>query len=333
MCDWRGRLAHELAALDLPPERRNELVEELALDLEERSRSARLAAASEEEADVEAWAGLGSLNDLRTRLAHVPRWAEAVKAAREAPPGARGGGTALSGLGQDLRLALRSLRRSPGSSATALLTLALGIGANTTLFGVVDALFLTSLPVRAPEVWRGVRQGLQRPLSGSTSYLDFEDLRRQPHLFESLVAYSIEAAALSTAGEPVRVWCELVSGNFFPSLSVAMSMGRPLGPPDDREDTEPAVVISHGLWERRLGADPAVIGRHLNISGTAFAIVGVAPPGFAGLTRGLRAEAWIPLALRGSQPRIRAPAGPRTPLPFRCRPAAARSRDSRRPGT
>jgi putative ABC transport system permease protein len=300
MRDWRGRLARNLAGLELPPERLSELVEELALDLEERWRSARLAGASEEEADIGAWAGLGSLDDLRTRLAHLPRWAAAEKAAREVPPGASRGRTVLSGLGHDLRLALRSLRRSPGFTATALLTLALGIGANTTLFGVVDALFLAPLPVREPErVVMVYTSDFSGPAYGSTSYPDFEDLRRQPHLFESLAAYSLEAAALSTGGDPVRVWCELVSGDFFPSLSVVMSLGRPLGPSDDREDAEPAVVISHGLWERRLGADPAAIGRRLDISGTALTIVGVAPPGFAGLTRGLSAEAWIPLALRG----------------------------------
>jgi predicted permease len=300
MRDWRGRLERELSGLDLPPERLHDLVEELALDLEDRSRSARLAGASEEEADARAWAGLGSLDELRTRLASVQHWSQAERDARDAPPGASWGWLAFSGLGQDLRLAIRSLRRSPGFTAVALLTLALGIGANTTLFGVVDALYLTPLPVREPErVAMVYTSDYSGPRYGASSYPDFQDLRSQPHLFESLAAYTFEAAALSTGEEPARVWCELVSADYFPSLSVAMQLGRPLGPGDDRESAEPAVVIGHGLWQRRLAGDPAVLGRRLQISGTDFTIVGVAPPGFMGLTRGLAAEAWVPLAMRG----------------------------------
>lgn len=300
MRDWRGWLERELFGLDLPPERLNDLVEELAQDLEQRSRSARLAGASEEEADAKAWVGLGSLDELRTRLERLPAWSNAEREAREAPAGAGWGQKAVSGLGQDLRLAMRALRRSPGFTAVALLTLAIGIGANTTLFGVVDALYLTPLPVREPErVAMVYTSDFSGPRYGSASYPDFEDLRSQPGLFESLAAYALEAAALSTDDEPARVWCELVSGDFFPTLSVAMPLGRPLGPEDDREGAEPTVVISHGLWQRTLAGDPAVVGRRLEISGTAFTVVGVAPPGFMGLTRGLAAEAWIPLALRG----------------------------------
>ena len=300
MREWRGRLERALAGLRLPPERLSDLVEELAQDLEERWRSARLAGASEEEADAKAAAELGSLDELRARLERLPGATEARRGEREAPPGASGGRTALSGLGQELRLAVRSLRRSPGFTVVALLTLAVGIGVNTTLFDVVDALYLTPLPVAEPErVVMVYTSDFSGPRYGSSSYPDFEDLRRQPRLFASLAAYTLEAAALSTGGEPARVWCELVSGGFFPSLSVAIPLGRPLGPDDDRDAAEPALVISHGLWQRRLGGDPAVLGRRLDISGTAFTVVGVAPPGFTGLTRGVAAEAWIPLAFRG----------------------------------
>jgi macrolide transport system ATP-binding/permease protein len=299
MRDCRGRLERELAALALPPERLNDLVEELAQDLEERRRSAHLAGASEEEAAASAWAGLGSLDELRERLSRLSGWSDGERDVREAPPGASRGPISLGGLGQDLRLAFRLLRRSPAFTATALLILALGIGANTTLFGVVDALFLTPLPVREPErVVMVYTSDFSGPRYGTSSYPDFEDLRSEPHLFESLAAYTLEAAALSTGEEPVRVWCEMVSGGFFASLSVPMELGRPLGPGDDDKGADPAAVISHGLWRRRLAGDPGVLGRHAELSGTVFTIVGVAPPAFTGLTRGLAAEAWIPLALR-----------------------------------
>jgi putative ABC transport system permease protein len=300
MRDWRGRLERELAGLDLPPERLNDLVEELAQDLEERSRGARMAGASEEDADAKAWAGLGSLEELRARLERLQGWSDAEREARDVPLGAGWGRRTFNGLGQDLRLAIRSLRRSPGFTAIALLTLAIGIGANTTLFGVVDALYLTPLPVREPErVAMVYTSDYSGPRYGTSSYPDFGDFRSQPGLFESLAAYTLEAAALSTGEEPARVWCELVSADFFPSLSVAMQLGRPLGPGDDRESAEPAVVISHGLWQRRLAGDSAVLGRRVEISGTPFTIVGVAPPSFTGLSRGLAAEAWVPLAMRG----------------------------------
>jgi hypothetical protein len=138
----------------------------------------------------------------------------------------------------------------------ALLTLGLGIGANTTLFGLVNALLLTPLPVSAPErVVVVFTSDFSGPRCGASSHPDFEDLRDQPQLFESLAAYSFEAVALTTDREPARVWSELVSGGFFPTLDIPMALGRPLGPEDDAEGAMPAVVISHG---RGSGAWPGI---------------------------------------------------------------------------
>ena len=205
----------------------------------------------------------------------------------------------LSGLVQDVRLALRSLYRSPGFTVVALLTLALGIGANVTLFSVVSAVFLAPLPVADPErVVMVYTSDFSGPRFGASSYPDFEDLRAEPQLFESLAAYGLEAAALTTDREPARVWCELVSGDYFPALSVRTVLGRPLGPDDDLAAAVPAVVISQGLWRRRLAADPSVLGRTLTLSGTAFTVVGVVAEPFTGLSRGVAAEAWLPLAHR-----------------------------------
>jgi predicted permease len=299
MPDWRERLNRELAGLAVPPERLQDLVEELAQDLEERSRGARVAGATEEQADAEAWAGLGSLPDLRARLQDLHGWSAAQREERETPVGREMRSSALNGLGQDLRHALRSLRRSPGFTSVALLTLALGIGANTTLFGLLSAFFLTPLPVSEPDrVVALYTSDYSGPRYGASSYPDFEDLRDQPHLFESLAAYSFEAAALTTDREPARVWSELVSGSYFSLLSVRMALGRPLLPADDAEGAPAAVVIGHGLWQRRLAGDASVLGRPLVLSGTAFTVVGVAPEGFTGLTRGVAAEAWVPLAMR-----------------------------------
>jgi macrolide transport system ATP-binding/permease protein len=205
----------------------------------------------------------------------------------------------LSGLGQDVRLALRSLHRSPGFTGVALLTLALGIGANVTLFSVVSAVFLAPLPVADPErVVMVYTSDFSGPRFGASSYPDFEDLRAEPQLFESLAAYGLEATALTTDREPARVWCELVSGAYFPALNVRTLLGRPLGPEDDRASAAPAVVISQGLWQRRLAGDPSVLGRTLTLSGTALSVVGVVAEPFTGLSRGVAVEAWLPLAHR-----------------------------------
>jgi predicted permease len=300
MRDWHAWLRRELAELEIPPERLGDLIEELAQDLEQRARSARSSGASEEEADATAWEGLGSPQELRARLQGLEGWSASQREARELALGRHGSSAPLHGLGQDLRQALRSLGRSPAFAAVALLTLALGIGANTTLFSLVNALFLAPLPVSEPErVVVLYTSDFSGPLYGSSSYPDFADLRDRPQLFESLAAYSLEAVALTTDREPARVWSEFVSGGYFPTLGLGMALGRPLGREDDREGAAPAMVISHGLWQRRLGGSPSVVGRSVTLSGVTFSVVGVAPAGFTGLTRGLAAEAWVPLALRG----------------------------------
>ncbi len=299
MSEWRERLNRELVGLDIPPERHSELVEELAQDLEERARVARLRGVSEEEAALEAWRGLGSVEELRARLTRVVGESAARARAREEVVGREKRSSVFSGIGQDARLAFRSLSRSPGFTAVALLTLALGIGANVTLFGVVSAVFLAPLPVADPErVVMVYTSDFSGPRYGASSYPDFEDLRAEPELFESLAAYALEAAALTTDREPARVWCELVSGSYFPSLSVRTLHGRTLGPEDDQEAAPPAVVISEGLWQRRLAGDPAVLGRSVTLSGTTFTVVGVVAEPFTGLSRGVAAEAWLPLAHR-----------------------------------
>jgi len=300
MPDWRRRLESALAGLDVPPERMRDLVEELSQHLEERFRSARSSGADEEEAGERAWASLGSVEELRERLHALKGWEHGEQEAREMPPGQEGGGASwLGGLAQDLRLALRSLRRSPGFAAIALLTLAVGIGANVTIFSVVNALFFAPLPGTDPERLVAVyTSDYSGPLYGSSSYPDFEGLRDQEGLFQSLAAYSFDALALQTDRVPSRVWGELVTGRYFETLELPMVLGRPLGTTDDDEAAPAAAVVSYGTWQRRFAGTPDILGRTLKLSGETFTVVGVAPEGFAGMTRGIAAEVWVPLATR-----------------------------------
>jgi predicted permease len=299
MPDWRRRLESALADLDVPPERMRDLVEELSQDLEERFRSARSSGASEQEAAARAWSGLGSVEELRERLQALEGWERGEQEAREMPPGAGGGASWLGGLAQDLRLAVRSLRRSPGFVGIALLTLALGIGANVAIFSVVNALFFAPLPGTDPERLVAVyTSDYSGPLHGSSSYPDFEDLRDQEGLFRSVAAYTFDALALQTDRVPSRVWGELVTGRYFETLQLPMTLGRPLGTADDDAAAAGAVVISHGSWQRRFAGAPDILGRTVKLSGETFTVVGVAPEGFTGMTRGIAAEAWVTLAMR-----------------------------------
>jgi len=296
MSEWRRRLARELADLEIPPERLHDLVEELVQDLEERARIARSQGAEPEEAEARAWAGLGSLPELRARLREL-EGDPAALAERESPVGSASH-SPLRGFGADLRHAFRTLRRAPGFTAAALLTLGLGIGANTALFSLTNAIFLEPLPVAEPEGLVSVfTSEFRGPRYGRTSYPDLADVRDHGP-FASLAGFSFEAVGLRTDDGPTRVWAEFVTGDYFETLGLDMGRGRPLGPEDDRESAPPAIVVSHGLWQRQLGGDPSVLGRNLSLAGTAFTVVGVAPEPFRGLLRGVPAEAWIPLALR-----------------------------------
>ncbi len=183
---------------------------------------------------------------------------------------------------RDLRYALRQLRRQPGFALVAMLTLALGIGATTAIFSVVDGVLLRPFPFEDPErlvfLW-GDESG-QRTGSNWTSYPDFIDFEEQAESFEALAASSLQDASLTEyGGDPTRVSITRVTWNLFPLLGVGPARGRGLLAEDDRPGAPDVAVLSHAFWTNRLGAEPDIVGRALTLDGKPFEVVGVLPRG------------------------------------------------------
>jgi putative ABC transport system permease protein len=201
----------------------------------------------------------------------------------------------VNGLAQDVRYAVRSLRSRPLLVVVAVAVLALGIGASTAVFSVVDAVLLRPLPFadasRLVVAW-------QRSPDNSlpfieVSYPDYLDWRQQARAFESMAIIPTVNQGFMLAGEePAQVQGRLVSGNFFDVLGARALLGRPLRPDDDRVGAGRVVVLGHGLWQRRFGADPAVVGRKIVVDGTPMEVVGVMPPTFRYPPK---AQMWTPV--------------------------------------
>jgi predicted permease len=199
---------------------------------------------------------------------------------------------------QDVRTALRGLRKSPGFTVVALATLAFGIGANTTLFSIFNSLILRPLPVRDPA-------SLALLTHGDWSYPVWEEIRaRDTELFDGALTWSEQTFDLSRGGRSDLVDGAYVTGRFFDVLGVTAARGRMLTPGDDSRATagRPAAVISHRFWRQRLGGADDVLGRELTVQRVPFTIVGVMPPGFFGADVGRSADVMIPFA---AEPLIR----------------------------
>jgi putative ABC transport system permease protein len=197
-------------------------------------------------------------------------------------------------LAQDLRFSLRTYVRRPGFALAALSTIAFGMAANATIFSAVHAVLLRPLPYPAPErlVWMEERAS---NLSGmSVAYPNFLDYREQARSFQRLAAFRWRGLDLMGHGDPERVEGYEVSSGFFETLGVRPALGRTLGEADDQPGAAPTAVLSHALWRRRFGGDPAIIGRALRLDGRDHVVIGVAPRGFRFPDP---AQLWIPLGL------------------------------------
>ena len=194
---------------------------------------------------------------------------------------AEGGLPWIEDLLRDLRFALRMLRKSPGFTVVAIVTLAMAIGANALVFGVLNALILRPLNVPDPQSLYAIERASDK--TGWVSYPDYLDLRDRNRSFDGLAAYNIAPVGLDTGGSPSRAWIYQVSGNYFDVLNIQPYLGRFIHPSDEHgPDSAPYIVLSYAYWHTRFQDDRGVVGRVVQVNKNPFTIVGVAPPEFHG---------------------------------------------------
>ena len=297
MHEWTAAVRARLSALsDVPPN--HDFVEEYAAHLAQVYEEARADGASDAEARARAVALLeGRRPLLEAQRERGPRLARRVDqwTRQDVPPPARGGLMARLGFVQDARHALRMLLRTPGFSLVAILTFAVGIGVNTAVFSVVNGVLLSPLPYpdadRITMVWLdNRRQNIREDITSYPNYLDWRD---QNTSYASLAGFTGANLTLTGAGEPERLRGASVTANFFDVMAVPPLAGRLFTAEREVVGRDGVVVLSHGLWQRRFGGAPDVIGRTMSLNGTPREIVAVMPASFQ---HPQDAELWVPLA-------------------------------------
>ncbi|HZM71461.1 MAG TPA: ABC transporter permease, partial [Candidatus Cryosericum sp.] len=275
MPDWKAEIRRRLERLALEPARETEIVEELAQHLEDRYRELRAGGAADSEAARAALLELSEGGRLASELRHVERRA----AAEPAVLGARRTNV-LGDLWQDLRYGFRALIQQPVFAGTAVLALALGIGGNTAIFSLVNTILLRQLPFRHPEELVWVTSRRAEPGRFGFTVPDFIDFRDQNQSLSGIAAFATWSANLTGSGDPERLQGLRFSANAFQMLGVDAEVGRTLLPADDTPGQQRVVVLSHGLWRRRFGGDPGIVGTTLTLNGAGYTVVGVLPPQF-----------------------------------------------------
>jgi predicted permease len=203
-------------------------------------------------------------------------------------------------LWQDLRFGYRQLVKRPVLTLVAVVSLGLGIGANTTVFNFVNALLLRPLPVEEPErlaeIYTSEAQGDQY---GTVAYPDYAYYRDHSEVFSGVAAHGMMLLSMTTQGKGEVVWGEMVSGNYFTVLGVRPALGSLSLPADDRDVASSSVaVISHNIWRRRFASDPNIVGKTVTLDGHGFTVMGVADEKFTGTMAGLVPEVWVPIGMQ-----------------------------------
>ncbi len=202
-------------------------------------------------------------------------------------------------LSHDIRFGWRQLRKRPLFTLLAIISMALGIGANSAIFSLVDTVLLRPLPVREPEQLVEVYGTLHKDADITLqSYPNYKDYRDRNEVFSGLIAYRVVVANLSHDGNNERVWGYLASGNYFDVLGVRPVLGRAFTPEEDKTpDSHPVAVLSYGCWQKRFASDPSVIGRTVSFNNHPFIIIGVAPKDFVGTEIAYAPQFWTPMMM------------------------------------
>ncbi|MDQ3995451.1 MAG: ABC transporter permease, partial [Gemmatimonadota bacterium] len=210
----------------------------------------------------------------------------------------------MASLLRDIRYGFRRLRKSPAFTAIVVLTLALGIGANTAIFSVVNAVLLRALPYREPDRLVTINHFYNNPelnfLEAPVSAVGFRDYRDKTKSFQAVAVETGWSANLTGDGDPERVPASRVSGDYFRVHGVAPALGRVFGRDEDEQGKNRVVVLSDGLWRRVYGGDRSAVGKSINLNGESYTVLGVMPPEFRAFFN-RDADIWTPLALRPDQ--------------------------------
>lgn len=275
MPDWNELIRKQLADLHLAGTREEEILEELTQHVEDRYREIRSAGASEADARRVALDELGG-----HELVRELRAIECADARPAVVWGAPARGQVLAGVWQDLRYGVRTLRKSPGFAVVSMLTLALGIGANTAVFSVLNGVLLQ--PLAYPDAQRLLRidETTAEFSQTSISYPNFLDWQREARSFSGIGVYRSDDLNFTGAGEPEQLSGEYVSASLFRVLGVTPLIGRNFLPQEDRTGAACSVILSYGFWKQRFGGDPNVLGGNLTLNGAGCSVVGVMPGGF-----------------------------------------------------
>ena len=284
MTNWRQYIRERLPALDVPAERENEIIDELALQFEAAYEHARSQGADEEEAhrraltEVPDWQALADalLRIERTVAARLP-----LRPWRSDPVviGANRGGL-MTGLVQDLRYATRALSKAPGFAAVAIVTLALGIGATTVVYSLVDGILLRPLPIASADRVVLAREVSTNGVEISVAWPNFVDWKERARSFENLAVWRGLPANLTGTEKPRRLLTRQVSWNLLDVLGVRPVMGRNFTLADDQPGVERVGIVSYGFWLRELGGDRSAIGRKIMLDEAPVTVVGVLPADF-----------------------------------------------------
>lgn len=295
MSRWNSHLRSRLASLRLSPAREAEIVEEVSQHLDERYDELRRAGASGHEAYQRAIEELSDHDTLARHMLPLRQAQVPAPVSHGAPARAL-----TSDLRQDLRYAMRMLRKQPGFTAAVVLTLALGIGANTAVFSLVNAALFQHLPVPNRERLVYVSRG-----GGVFSYPGYVWLRDGNQVLDGFAAWGGIVASLNTGSNAELVPGVIVTGNFFDVLGVRADQGRLITTADDvKPGGHPVAVISHELWQTRFAGAADIVGREVRLNGQPFTIIGVAPAGFPGPQVGSTAHLYVPMMM---QPIMRPP--------------------------